>query len=183
MTSHTEITNVTKGKVANKLTVKVMNGETDVTANYYLPDENYTYGALTMLPRKITVKANGDTFTYDGAAHSSTEFTVAEPDGLVGGHEAAVIADTVKTLTTVGKTDNEFKIAIMANGEPVTDNYEIAYDLGTLEVTKRKVKITTPTEEFVYDGAEHSSTDHANFVIGEGEDCYPLVDGHTIAPI
>lgn len=182
VTSHTEITNVTKGKVANKLTVKVMNGETDVTANYYLPDENYTYGALTMLPRKITVTANGDTFTYDGAAHSSTEFTVAEPDGLVGGHEAAVIADTVKALTTVGKTDNEFKIAIMANGEPVTDNYEIAYDLGTLEVTKRKVKITTPTEEFVYDGAEHASTDHANFVIGEGEDCYPLVDGHTIAP-
>ncbi len=182
VTSHTEITNVTKGKVANKLTVKVMNGETDVTANYYLPDENYTYGALTMLPRKITVTANGDTFTYDGAAHSSTEFTVAEPDGLVGGHEAAVIADTVKTLTTVGKTDNEFAVAIMANGEPVTDNYEIAYDLGTLEVTKRKVKITTPTEEFVYDGAEHSSTDHANFVIGEGEDCYPLVDGHTIAP-
>ena len=182
VTSHTEITNVTKEKVANKLTVKVMNGETDVTANYYLPDENYTYGALTMLPRKITVKANGDTFTYDGAAHSSTEFTVAEPDGLVGGHEAAVIADTVKTLTTVGKTDNEFAVAIMANGEPVTDNYEIAYDLGTLEVTKRKVKITTPTEEFVYDGAEHSSTDHANFVIGEGEDCYPLVDGHTIAP-
>ena len=182
VTSHTEITNVTKGKVANKLTVKVMNGETDVTANYYLPDENYTYGALTMLPRKITVTANGDTFTYDGSAHSSTEFTVAEPDGLVGGHEAAVIADTVKTLTTVGKTDNEFAVAIMANGEPVTDNYEIAYDLGTLEVTKRKVKITTPTEEFVYDGAEHSSTDHANFVIGEGEDCYPLVDGHTIAP-
>ena len=180
--SHTEITNVTKEKVANKLTVKVMNGETDATANYYLPDENYTYGALTMLPRKITVTANGDTFTYDGAAHSSTEFTVAEPDGLVGGHEAAVIADTVKTLTTVGKTDNEFAVAIMANGEPVTDNYEIAYDLGTLEVTKRKVKITTPTEEFVYDGAEHSSTDHANFVIGEGEDCYPLVDGHTIAP-
>ena len=182
VTSHTEITNVTKGKVANKLTVKVMNGETDVTANYYLPDENYTYGALTMLPRKITVTANGDTFTYDGAAHSSTEFTVAEPDGLVGGHEAAVIADTVKALTIVGKTDNEFKIAIMANGEPVIDNYEITYDLGTLEVTKRKVKITTPTEEFVYDGAEHSSTDHANFVIGEGEDCYPLVDGHTIAP-
>ena len=182
VTSHTEITNVTKGKVANKLTVKVMNGETDVTANYYLPDENYTYGALTMLPRKITVTANGDTFTYDGAAHSSTEFAVAEPDGLVGGHEAAVIADTVKTLTTVGKTDNEFAVAIMANGEPVTDNYEIAYDLGTLEVTKRKVKITTPTEEFVYDGKEHSSTDHANFVIGEGEDCYPLVDGHTIAP-
>lgn len=182
VTSHTEITNVTKEKVANKLTVKVMNGETDVTANYYLPDENYTYGALTMLPRKITVTANGDTFTYDGAAHSSTEFTVAEPDGLVGGHEAAVIADTVKTLTTVGKTDNEFAVAIMANGEPVTDNYEIAYDLGTLEVTKRKVKITTPTEEFVYDGAEHASTDHANFVIGEGEDCYPLVDGHTIAP-
>ena len=182
VTSHTEITNVTKGKVANKLTVKVMNGETDVTANYYLPDENYTYGALTMLPRKITVTANGDTFTYDGAAHSSTEFAVAEPDGLVGGHEAAVIADTVKTLTTVGKTDNEFAVAIMANGEPVTDNYEIAYDLGTLEVTKRKVKITTPTEEFVYDGAKHSSTDHANFVIGEGEDCYPLVDGHTIAP-
>lgn len=182
VTSHTEITNVTKGKVANKLTVKVMNGETDVTANYYLPDENYTYGALTMLPRKITVKANGDTVTYDGAAHSSTEFTVAEPDGLIGGHEAAVIADTVKTLTTVGKTDNEFAVAIMANGESVTDNYEIAYDLGTLEVTKRKVKITTPTEEFVYDGAEHSSTDHANFVIGEGEDCYPLVDGHTIAP-
>ncbi len=182
VTSHTEITNVTKEKVANKLTVKVMNGETDVTANYYLPDGNYTYGALTMLPRKITVKANGDTFTYDGAAHSSTEFTVAEPDGLIGGHEAAVIADTVKTLTTVGKTDNEFAVAIMANGESVTDNYEIAYDLGTLEVTKRKVKITTPTEEFVYDGAEHSSTDHANFVIGEGEDCYPLVDGHTIAP-
>ena len=182
VTSHTEITNVTKGKVANKLTVKVMNGETDVTANYYLPDENYTYGALTMLPRKITVTANGDTFTYDGAAHSSTEFTVAEPDGLVGGHEAAVIAGTVKTLTTVGKTDNEFAVAIMANGEPVTDNYEITYDLGTLEVTKRKVKITTPTEEFVYDGAAHSSTAHANFVIGEGENCYPLVDGHTIAP-
>ena len=183
VTSHTEITNVTKGKVANKLTVKVMNGETDVTANYYLPDENYTYGALTMLPRKITVTANGDTFTYDGAAHSSTEFTVAaEPDGLVDGHEAAVIADTVKTITTVGKTDNDFKIAITANGEPVTDNYEITYELGTLEVTKRKVKITTPTEEFIYDGAAHSSTAHANFVIGEGEDYYPLVGGHTIAP-
>ena len=183
VTSHTEITNVTKEKVANKLTVKVMNGETDVTANYYLPDENYTYGALTMLPRKITVTANGDTFTYDGAAHSSTEFTVAtEPDGLVDGHEAAVIADTVKTITTVGKTDNDFKIAITANGEPVTDNYAITYELGTLEVTKRKVKITTPTEEFIYDGAAHSSTAHADFVIGEGEDYYPLVDGHTIAP-
>ncbi len=165
--------------------IKVMAGSEDVTQNYQF--DNYYYNTITVTPRPLTITTPSDTHVYDGNAFELKECT-PEPfneeghTGLVTGHEFLVEYTKWNSITTVQLLNNEMTlgITIQSGEKEVTGNYELRYQWGTLEVTKRPVTITTHDGEFVYDGQGHKVEEYtAEEVLEDGE--RGILAGHILS--
>ena len=155
----------------SKAEVCIKNGDTDVTDNYAISVDP---GTLTITKRgagemKVVLTAQDNTVTYNGKVHGAklndageieegTSYTITN---LAEGHsvESVVIdADGGKKYVGIYKKLLEPKDAVIvdANGNDVTQNYDITYVKADLEITKRnaKVIITGPSAEREYTGEE-----------------------------
>jgi len=128
-----------------------------MSANYVI--DNVIYGTLTVAPRPITVVTAGASKVYDGEALSKTDgwqtylYGDGTQKGLLG--EDTLTLDTsatIPSITNFGTLTNEVKYT-------VPSNYAVAeYVNGTLEILKRRIIVSTETDEKVYDGAALSNS-------------------------
>lgn len=131
-------------------------------SNYFIDEE--TIGALEILPRPITVTANGGEKQYDGKPLTAAETGYAiGGEGLVEGHEADVALSGSRTAP--GTADATVaSVAVKDGTADVTSNYDVTTANGTLTVTSRdaKYEVTLKANSStgnVYDGAEKSAKD------------------------
>lgn len=126
--------------------VTVMHGDKDVTARY---DITYLTSVYKIAKREITVEGGSGSKEYDGKPLVCEEFMY---ENVAEGHAVSATADV--SLTDAGKVKNNLKIAVFAldGMRDVTENYDIKFTAGTLEVTPRKITVTTPDAEKIYDG-------------------------------
>ena len=165
--------------VDNTATIKIYNGDNEVTANYEIEER---WGTLTVNPRPVTVTAGSKKRVYDGTKLTCGEVEVNENNSqylLVEGH--TVTAETSGSQTIVGSSPNAItdinSVEILCNGESVTKNYKIqGLAEGTLTVTPRPITVVAGSKEKVYDG--YPLTNSNISVKTDGE--YQLVDGHKI---
>lgn len=129
-------------------------------SNYFIDEE--TIGALEILPRPITVTANGGEKQYDGKPLTAAETGYAiGGEGLVEGHEADVALSGSRTAP--GTADATVaSVAVKDGTADVTSNYDVTTANGTLTVTSRdaKYEVTLKANSstgIVYDGAEKSA--------------------------
>ncbi len=107
-------------------------------------------GWLKITPIALTITAGSDSKVYDGTALTKDSYTSS---GLASGDSIDSVTVT-GSQTVVGSSANVPSDAVIKNaaGTVVTGNYTISYANGTLEVTKRKVTLTSATDSKVYDG-------------------------------
>lgn len=127
--------------VSNRFEVAVFDGTEDVSDNYKIA---YTYGTLSVKPLAATITLEGDSRPYNGRALSNATVTA---EGLIAGHRIVVPEESdLPSLTAVGKLENRYGILIAAaNGgsfEDVTENYDITFVYGYLEVTAADLTVT-----------------------------------------
>ena len=129
-------------------------------SNYFIDEE--TIGTLEILPRPITVTANGGEKQYDGKPLTAAETGYAiGGEGLVEGHEADVALSGSRTAP--GTADATVaSVAVKDGTADVTSNYDVTTANGTLTVTSRdaKYEVTLKANSStgnVYDGAEKSA--------------------------
>lgn len=129
-------------------------------SNYFIDEE--TIGALEILPRPITVTANGGEKQYDGKPLTAAETGYAiGGEGLVEGHEADVALSGSRTAP--GTADATVaSVAVKDGTADVTSNYDVTTANGTLTVTSRdaKYEVTLKANSStgnVYDVAEKSA--------------------------
>ncbi len=151
------------GTINNYFKIVIYSGDeyssdTDVTSNY---DINYVFGTLTVTPRKITITTESASKVYDGTP-------LSRPTPIITGENDPIFASgqywdykegaSIPSITNVydaenGQMLNAIEIDILdGQGKVVTSNYEIKKEYGTLEVTPRKITITTESASKVYDG-------------------------------
>ena len=136
----------------------------DVTASYEI---TYANGTLEVTKKAVTITAESDTKVYDGTALTKNSYTntdLAEGDSI----ESVTVTGS---QTVVGTSDNVPSAAKIVNstGEDVTENYEITYANGTLEVTKKAVTITAESDTKVYDGTALTKNSYTNTDLAEGD--------------
>lgn len=175
----TEVTNVSEGEVVNVVDVRVYNkaGE-DVTGNFavtILPEDG---AKLWITPKKITVKTESAELIYNGQEQKAEGVTVVTENGLIDGHKIVVVKNTA-VKDVVAAVENKLEIIIVDeknNNANVTDNYDIEYIYGTIEVKKKDVFILSDslTDKF-YNGQAQS----ANGVSYPDKD-KELCPGHTV---
>jgi len=195
MTSNTPIKYVRESGKENVVTFNVLKNEEDVTYNY---DITYVYGTLEIKKRSIEITTHDLSWIYDGAEHRDGDADTVGYDNtdlrevedelylLVDGHALEITSSTpIKYVRDTGK-ENVVTFAIFEGEEDVTENYDISYVYGTLEIRKRTIEITTHDLSWMYNGAEHHDGEagtpgYDNNDLRQVEDeLYLLVDGHIL---
>ena len=173
-----ETFNTVVTEAENRVTFEILDGDdVDVTSNYLV---TYTPGTVTIEKRDVIVSTNGYEATYDGKDHSDYTLTVVLNEGglpLCDGHRFEVIAEestVIKNVVTNADNVVVFKI-LDADGNDVTSNYEVERRYGKINVSKRKLIVSTNGYNALYDGLDHS--DYTLNIILD-EDGLPLCDGH-----
>ena len=153
----TESTNITLvGVMDNGFSVAIKDSSNlDVTFNYLI---TYQLGKLEITPKPITIVSFDDAKVYDGTPLSNQNYD------LIGGSLAAgqLINVTASAhITDVGVIDNVLNIEIRdASDIDVTNNYEISYQNGELEITLRPITVATVNDAKIYDGTPLSNQNH-----------------------
>ena len=151
---HGTITNV--GIAENLFDIVIKNSQgVNVDNNY---EVEKTYGQLTVSKRIIELQSANDTKEYDGFPLSNTNYEIIS-GSLVPGE--IITVNNLTEITKVSKVENQFTATIHDSlGKSVTKNYEIRYVNGTLEVTKRIIKVRTNTDFKIYDGTKLESLEY-----------------------
>ena len=140
------------------------NTEIDAVNHEYI-DNNFDYNCDTCVN---IILINGEVIdledimlygvaSEDTPASKGEQGTDVEEIGVIEGHK--VIFGESPSITNIGYITNAISVQGIydSEGNDKTSNYSIFYDFGTLTVHPRKVTITTPTEEWIYDGETHST--------------------------
>lgn len=128
-------------------------GETEVLVNQagnteYLPAEEVRF-TLHVDRAPLTVLPSNQTKVYDGRAHTTWNVTY---QGFVYGEGANVLHGTLQYDGAAIDAVNVGIYTVEASGYESV-NYNIQYEVGTLEITKAMIRgITFVNESFLYDG-------------------------------
>lgn len=169
---------LTVGSYKNEFLVKVddENG-IDVTRNY---DISYKYGTLTIEKRHITVRTADYYSVYDGNEHSCKQYIVIPEGSLISEH--MIIVENSTIMTDAGKQSNKFSnyqiIDSRFDGDraDVTDNYDVKWEYGTIEIAKRPIYVVPEYTEKIYDDTPL----YGGEVMLHHETPYDLVVGHHL---
>ena len=147
---------------------KLMRGDRDVTANYAITYEKGTL-AVTPLTDKVTVTITGNksTVTYNGAEQSVTGYKVESiSNPLYTAADFAFSGTASVTGTDAGTYMMGLTAAQFRNQSANITNVEFIVTDGSLQINPRSVKLTSATDEKVYDG--QPLTNGAVTVSGDG---------------
>ena len=137
-----EIEGYTPVKESETITIDADNSKNVINLNYY---------------KNVTLTANSDTVTYDGQPYNGSPYSY-EALGLLPGHMVKSVDYTCEPQTNVGEYDIELDNAkiVDADGNDVTDLYQITYNYGTLIIEPCDVTVTIKgnTGTYEYDGTE-----------------------------
>ena len=152
----------------------ILNKAGEDVAKYYV--STFEKGTLTITAstNEIVITANSDSKKYDGTALKNNGYTYTS-GVLVSGDvlEAVVSGEQLNA----GSGDNKvISYKVTRNGVDVTDNYTFGESVdGVLEVTTRKVTLTSASASKVYDGTPLTNNKITvsgdGFVSGEGVVC------------
>lgn len=140
----------------------------DVTGCYNI---TVTDGFFAMDLRPIGVAADNAEKIYDGLEWSDGSATIVS-GSLADGDTLQTFFETQSANADTYPISPTCQIR-SANGEDVTEYYDIRVYIGTLTIHKRPIQITTGSAEKVYDGQDLTN-DHWQITAGS------VLDGHTL---
>ena len=153
---------------------KLMRGDKDVTENYNITYEKGTL-AVTPLTDKVTVTVTGntDSVLYDGNEHSVTGYKVESiSNPLYTAADFAFSGTASVTGTDAGSYPMGLKAEQFQNTSKNFTNVKFVVTDGSLQINPRSVKLTSATDEKVYDGQPLTNgvvtVSGDGFVKGEG---------------
>ena len=158
------------GTSANEFTYTLSEGTK--SSNYKIDKKE---GNLTVTNRdakyEITVKANSNVFKYDGSPKTvegleTTNFIV---EGNAFTVEGLTASETQTNANESGYTVNVIGTAIVkdADGNDVTDQFAVTPENGKLVINKRKVTLTSATDEKEYDGKPLTRNAQTDVLVSE----------------
>ncbi|MBQ1849079.1 MAG: hypothetical protein II139_01775, partial [Lachnospiraceae bacterium] len=133
-------------------TYNVLDGEENVSGNYEL--ETLIAGKLKITPKKVTITAKSQQFTYDGIAHSNAGYDIT---GLVGDDAITAIVNGSITFPSEGPVENKIDSYQFTTGS--ASNYNVTTVNGALTMVNASnaITITAASDEWTYDGTAHAN--------------------------
>lgn len=165
------VTNVSDGKQTNTIVY---------TTTDSFKDGNYTItkseGELEITPMTdkvtVTITGNTDSKIYDGNEHSVTGYTTAIDNQLYTVSDFTFTGEAIAKGTDADSYQMGLNKSQFANNSANFANVEFVVNDGSLQINPRSVKLTSATDEKVYDGQPLTNgvvtVSGDGFVKGEG---------------
>ncbi len=131
----------------------IKNYDKDVTNHYNL---TILEGNLEITKRPLTITTASEKKVYDGLPLTNSEINLSQ-NGLVAGHHIEKIKTTSIVNAICAKNQVEEIQILDEAGNDVTENYDINYEYGLLEIEKRKITLESFSKTKVYDGLKLSN--------------------------
>ncbi len=130
-------------------------------------DITFTDGSLEITRAELTITADNQTKVYDGTAFSG--FT-ANYSGFVSGETQSNLSGSL-TFSGAATTETGAGPHTITPGGFTSDNYDITFTDGSLEITRAALTITADDQSKVYDGDLFSpfTASYSGFVNGENQ--------------
>ena len=150
----------TSGEGANVPSAAVIKNASNevVTSSYNI---TYVNGTLEVTKKAVTITADSDSKVYDKTALTKDSYTNSD---LAAGDSIESVTIT-GSQTDAGESTNVPSAAVIKNAsnEDVTASYDITYENGTLEVTKKPVTISgISVIDKIYDGTTDAELDYSD---------------------
>ena len=143
--------------VKNEMIFRFVNGNGDIiTQNYVI--EEWVYNNIIVFRRKIMAATKSMTKPYNGDYQYCAEFEIEEKAGFynIPEWQHSEVLGYTKIKNAGEKKDNALEVHIFDEGDrDVSENYEINYTLGVLEVVKLEITVTTESRSWQYDALPH----------------------------
>lgn len=111
-------------------------------------------GTLSVTKRPISIIGLPCSKEYDGYSLSFSEYELV---GSLALNDELNVTSLASVLVA-SKIDNNLVANVFNGTKDVSTNYEISIYNSTLEITKRKITVSSSSDEIVYDGKEHMFT-------------------------
>lgn len=142
--------------------VKVMDGETDVTANYAVTATAAEGAKLTVEKAPVTLTVDSQSAVYSPAG-VSPDSSAVKAEGLLGGHKASFTLGVNGTgVLNAGEYDfvlNAADVRIMDGETDVTANYAVTVNIkegAKFTVGKATAQVISAVTEVEWDGNAHA---------------------------
>lgn len=142
--------------------VKVMDGETDVTANYVVTATAAEGAKLTVEKAPVTLTVDSQSAVYSPAG-VSPDSSAVKAEGLLGGHKASFTLGVDGTgVLNAGEYDfvlNAADVRIMDGETDVTANYAVTVNIkegAKFTVGKATAQVISAVTEVEWDGNAHA---------------------------
>ena len=148
--------------------IKVTDGSgKDVTYRYAISET--VKGAFTVNKRPVTLLSETEEWTYDGLTHSNDKYRITS-GSLADGQRITATSLVSVTDVSDGMRDNALNYEISdSTGTPVTENYVLTKNTGTVRVKPRPLSVTTKGGEWEYDGNSYTNEDYTVAGLANGQ--------------
>ncbi|MEX0721672.1 MAG: MBG domain-containing protein [Balneolaceae bacterium] len=128
-------------------------------------DISFDEGNLTINKATLTVTADDQSKTYGS---DDPEYTVSYT-GFENGEDAEVLGGTLNVFRTAGEDVGTYTLTPSGL---TSDNYELSYATGALDITKAALTVTADDQGKIYDGAAFTNftVSYDGFVAGDDEE-------------
>jgi len=194
VSSYTTITNA--GIKENVLEIDIVTSIGSVMENYSI---TYDYGILEVTKRPISIKPSDAQAVYDGQSHGGENIELTSWSlPLVAGHTMSFDGRVVGSRVDAGTSALilEGDCFIFSGEEDVSNNYDITFETGFVEILRRPITVYTGSDEKMYDGTPLTNAEYGVLQYTEIESgdvsmytnipawgdivWYDLVEGHEL---
>lgn len=195
------VKNNTEYRIYRKATETAEDYTVDTFGNY---DVTPVYGSLKINQRQIALETLTAEKVYDGLpldggiGYGTNNAPIITGEGLAS-HESYEVVKAIGIVNVLWKdgviggdivTEQNLTTYKIVKADGVTDstnNYNIEKKYGTLKITPREIKYTTPTATHEYDGTEffkHDSGYKIDYLNGDtSEDSLRVLKTHKLVPV
>ena len=124
---------------------------------------------LTIEKRNITVNTSSSSHEYDGLSHKSDAFELANGSTLAKDNNL-VLDENNTSITHFGEVTNRLSVKVLdSNNTDISSFYNINYNYGKLNVTKKTLTININSLDITYDGENHSEDTYEVLGLVQGD--------------
>lgn len=148
---------ITCGTIINDINFKIIDSndkdaiKTDLSENYKITP---VYGTITVTKRAARISTRTVTKVFDGETlYGFDSADDIDTYNILSDHTLLLpTGNRVPQITNIDKKSNSFSVTIMDGETDVTENYDIDYQFGYLEITRLNITVRTAGETKEYDG-------------------------------
>ncbi len=144
------------------ISYKILSDSGDVGGNYDVHTEE---GKYIIDKLDIVLSTGSKTKIYDGIELSMAGIEISE-GSLISGH--VIVEGTAPSILRVGEIVNEIPFKIEKDQVDKTDNYNVTFNAGILNIKERKINVLISDYTATYNGNYHSF-DNLSWIVFGGD--------------